>query len=465
MSRIRRDTPPTLSRHEQLRPKSPAEALEPSRAPQRPKGSKQRKEGRGISGFMRLVSGLMTLALIVMIGIGSIGLLIAHVYQRPGPLTSAQSVVVPKGASTNSIADRLERQGVISSRWVFMVNFIAQKYFGGKEMTLKHGEYLFKPGASIQTVLSTIASGRSVSYRVTIPEGLTSQQIVERLNREELLTGSIAQIPIEGSLLPETYSFEKGSTREEIIRRMQGKLVEVVEQAWERRNPDVPLETPQDALILASVIEKETGRADERERIAGVFVNRLRKRMRLQSDPTILYGIYGGGVKWGKPILRSEIATKNDHNTYQMHGLPKTPICNPGRAAIEAALNPAETKDIYFVADGRGGHIFSETLKQHNTAVREWRKAEREMRARQAKEREAKASTTATPEKTAANPFRTVAPGEDQPTPPADPRPVVINKPAANPIRTVPAAETSGTPAVSGAQASSIPLPVRKPKP
>ncbi len=382
----RRETQRPVTRSDTMRPRSPAEALEPGRAPQRPKGVKaQRKESRAISGFVRVVSGVFTVLLVAMLAIGAGTLYVRHVYERPGPLAVSQTVVIPKGASSGDIAERLEREGVISSRWAFMVTYLVQNKLApkGQALMLKHGEYLFKQNASIREVMDTMADGKSVLYRVTIPEGLTSQQIVERLKSEENLTGEVSQIPAEGSLLPETYSIEKGMTRQELLTRMQMKQKQVLEAAWERKSAESPLKSPQEAVVLASIIEKETGRADERERISGVFTNRLLKGMALQSDPTILYGIYGGGVQWGKPILQTEKEAKNAHNTYQIKGLPPTPICNPGRAAIEAAVNPAKTQDLFFVADGNGGHIFTATYKDHQNAVQNWRKVEKDIRARQ----------------------------------------------------------------------------------
>ncbi|MFA5949705.1 MAG: endolytic transglycosylase MltG [Hyphomicrobium sp.] len=444
MSKVRRDVPPQISRRDGMRPKSPAEALEPGRAPSRPRGVRQRREPRALAGFVRAVSGVMTVLLVLMLGAGALSLLVRHLYERPGPLTVAQTVVIPKGASSNDIAERLEREGVIGSRWAFMINYLFQSRFGPKDVSLKHGEYLFKQQTSIREVMEIIADGKSVLYRVTVPEGLTSQQIVDRLKNEENLSGDVTQIPAEGSLLPETYSIEKGMSRQELLVRMQAKLKQVLESAWERRNSEAPLKTPQEALVLASIIEKETGRSDERERIAGVFSNRLIKGIPLQSDPTILYGIYGGGVQWGKPILQTEKDTKNAHNTYQIKGLPPTPICNPGRPALEAALNPAKTNDLFFVADGNGGHVFTENLKDHNAAVQNWRKFERDMRARQ------EAKEAAAPEAI--------------PSPPAEQAPpAAASKPVANPVQTVPAASAEPATPQTG-QASTVPLPIRKPK-
>jgi len=321
------------------------------------------------------------------------------------------------------------------------------------EVVLKHGEYLFKQRASIRDVIEILSEGKSVQYKVTVPEGLTSQQIVERLKDEENLTGDVTQIPAEGSLMPETYSIEKGMSRQELIERMQAKQKQVLEAAWEHRRKDLPYKSPEEVVVLASIIEKETGRADERERIAGVFVNRLGKGIPLQSDPTILYGIYGGGVAWGKPILQSEKTTKNAHNTYQIKGLPPTPICNPGRPALEAALNPTSTGELFFVADGNGGHVFSATLKDHNTAVANWRKLEKEIRAKQAASDDGKEEA---PEAPAATPGTAAAPA-------ASPVKEIPNPPAEDDGAAAPSTDAKAKPSVT-ATASSIPLPIRKPK-
>jgi UPF0755 protein len=451
MTKMRRDVPPTLSRREGVRPRSPAEALEPGRAPPRPHGVRQRRESRVMSGFVRVVSGVLTVLLVVMLSAGALTLLVGHLYNKPGPLAVTQTVVIPKGTSSNKIADELEEEGVVGSRWAFMVNYLVQSRMRPGEVSLKHGEYLFKPGVSIREVIEILSEGKSVQYKVTIPEGLTSQQIVERLKSEENLTGEITQIPAEGSILPETYSIEKGMPRQELLERMQLKQQQMLARAWERRAPDLPFSTPEEAVVLASIIEKETGRADERERIAGVFVNRLRRGMPLQSDPTILYGIYGGGVQWGKPILQSEKDARNAHNTYQIRGLPPTPICNPGRPALEAALNPAEHGELFFVADGTGGHIFSATLKEHNAAVANWRKVEREIRARQT-------AAAAATEAEGAVAAAAKNPVTELPSPPAED----AGAPAAQPVSATASEEKAAIPAT--AAASAIPPPVRKPK-
>jgi len=255
--------------------------------------------------------------------------------------------------------------------------------------TLKAGEYQFDKHATMREVLNTLVDGKSVQYKVTFPEGWTSQQIVKRLEANAELDGAVSEVPAEGSLLPDTYSFGTKDSKEDILQRMDAAHKKFLAQVWEERDPDIMVKTPEEAVILASIVEKETGVAEERPRIASVFHNRLRKGMRLQSDPTIIYGIFGGSGNRDHPITRDELKQKNPYNTYQIDGLPPTPIGNPGRAAIEAVLKPAKTGDIYFVADGTGGHIFSTTLAQHNKNVAKWRKIEREIRARQKAEAEA----------------------------------------------------------------------------
>jgi UPF0755 protein len=245
---------------------------------------------------------------------------------------------------------------------------------------MKAGEYEIKKAASMRDVLDALTEGKSILYRITVAEGMTSYQVVERLNANTELTGTIAEVPPEGSLQPDTYKFSRGMSRQDLIERMQAQQRNTLQALWEGRAQGLPVTTPQEALILASIVEKETGRSDERNRVAAVFVNRMRQRMRLQSDPTIVYGVTGGKGALGRGILRSEIEQKTPYNTYQIDGLPPTPICNPGRAAIEATLNPAKTDELYFVANGKGGHVFARTLAEHNKNVASWRKVERDMK-------------------------------------------------------------------------------------
>lgn len=362
--------------------RSPNERLEPARAPSRPRGLQEHEPSRFLSGLVRVTSGLLTFALVLMILIGGSAAVVYSQFERPGPLAEARTVVVPKGKGRIQIAEALEEQGVIGNRWTFVAGHMFQSLSGGKRNPdLKAGEYEIKPNASMRQVLDTLIEGKSIQYKVAVPEGLTSQQIVERLRAEPNLTGEITAVPDEGTLMPDTYLISKGMERQELISRMQTQMTEFLAQAWEKRQTDLPLRTLDDALTFASIVEKETGRADERARVAAVFHNRLKKGMRLQSDPTIIYGIVGGQGTLGRPITKPDIDTKTAYNTYQINGLPPGPICNPGRDAIEATLKPAETSDLYFVADGTGGHAFSENLKDHNAAVQKWREVERQAKA------------------------------------------------------------------------------------
>jgi UPF0755 protein len=254
----------------------------------------------------------------------------------------------------------------------------------------------------MQQVLEDLVSGRSVLHAITIPEGLTNEQVLSRLREDESLVGDIANVPGEGWLAPDTYKFTRGATRQQIVDQMERAQRRLVEAAWERRAPDLPVSTLEEFVTLASIVEKETGKADERPRVAAVFINRLEQGMRLQSDPTIVYGIFGGaGKPSDRPILRSDIDKPTPYNTYQVDGLPPGPIANPGRAALEAVANPSRTDELYFVADGTGGHVFAKTLDEHNRNVARWRRIEAAQReavqaaaaAQEAAEAEAAAGT------------------------------------------------------------------------
>lgn len=254
---------------------------------------------------------------------------------------------------------------MIDQPWVFIGGVMALKARGD----LKHGEYQFTKGASLADVVTTIVENKVVQHSLTIPEGLTSEQIVAKLLETEALSGQIKEIPREGTLLPETYKFTRGMTREQIIQRMQQAHRRLLQEVWEHRMSDLPVKTPEQLVTLASIVEKETGKPDERSRVASVFVNRLKSKMRLQSDPTIIYGLTGGKGSLGRPIMKSEIEQPTPYNTYVIDGLPPGPIANPGRASLEAAANPARTRELYFVADGTGGHAFAETYEQHQKNV------------------------------------------------------------------------------------------------
>lgn len=424
--------------------RSPAERLEPGRAPARPRGLETREPSRLVGGLVKFTSGLFTLALVSMLTMGGISVLLSNQYERPGPLETQRNVVIPKGEGRIAIAERLEKEGIIANRWTFVAGHLFQSMFGvRKSQELKAGEYEIKTHASMRQVIETLAEGKSILYKVTLPEGLTSQQMVERIKAEPNLTGDVSQIPAEGTLLPDTYHFSKGMARQELIDRMQADMRKVFAVLWEKRNPDVPLRTPEDVITFASIVEKETGRPEERDRVSAVFHNRLKKGMRLQSDPTIIYGIAGGQGALGRGITRADIDSKTPYNTYQINGLPPGPICNPGKASLEAALNPAKTNDLYFVADGTGGHAFTENLKDHNAAVQKWRE----------NEKQAKAKTGTAADGAAA-----------EPDPDVTPIPTASDEPAPEAAPEAHAAGTKKAAAIVPANSAGIPLPTRKPK-
>jgi len=310
-------------------------------------------------------NAIFTLFVVAAIAVGA-GLFIGKQrFEAPGPLPEDKVVNIPRGLGIRDIADLLQREGVIDQPYVFMGSVVVLKARG----ELKFGEYQFSKQSSVADVVETITEGKVVQHAFTVPEGLTSEQIVARLLENDGLTGQIKEIPREGTLLPETYRFTRGMTREQIIQRMQQAHRRVLHEVWEHRVQDLPIKTPEQLVTLASIVEKETGKPDERTRVAAVFVNRLKTRMRLQSDPTIIYGLTGGKGSLGRPILKSEIEQATPYNTYVVDGLPPGPIANPGRASLEAAANPARTKELYFVADGTGGHVFSDNYTEHQKNV------------------------------------------------------------------------------------------------
>jgi UPF0755 protein len=362
--------------------RSPAERLEPTRPPGRPRPPRGLGEPPRMSPLLRAISGILTFVLLLLLLFGGLALLLNSSFDAPGPLGQPKVVVIPKGEGAHEISARLEHDGIISDRRLFIAAFLFAKFSnwldGAKPVQLRAGDYAVPESASIRQVVALLSEGKTQTYKVTVPEGLTSYQIVERLKADPNLTGDIAELPPEGTLLPDTFAIERGAPRQSVIDSMEAQQHRLMERVWSQRKKDFPLKSWEEAVILASIVEKETGRSDERERVAAVFINRLRHNMRLQSDPTILYGQSAGKVVWNRPIQKSEILQKTSHNTYQIDGLPPTPICNPGRAAIAAVLNFADTKDLYFVADGTGGHVFAETLKDHNSNVARWRAHEKD---------------------------------------------------------------------------------------
>ena len=293
-------------------------------------------------------------------------------FEAAGPLAADRIVNIPRGSGMRDIADILSREGVIDQPWLFIGGVLVLK----AREDLKAGEYEFRAHSSMRDVVATIVEGKVVAHQVSIPEGLTSAQIVARLLQDDVLAGDVKEIPREGSLLPDTYNFARGVTREQMVQRMQQAEQRLVREIWDYRAPDLPVKTPEQLVVLASLVEKETGKPEERTRVAAVFVNRLKQKMKLQSDPTIIYGLVGGKGTLGRPIMKSEIEQPTPYNTYVIDGLPPGPIANPGRAALEAAANPARTRELYFVADGTGGHVFAETYEQHQKNVARLRSIE-----------------------------------------------------------------------------------------
>ncbi|WP_084174513.1 endolytic transglycosylase MltG [Afifella pfennigii] len=375
-----------------INPKSPRQAIQPEPAPPPPPRSRQAKHP--------LVVTLNFFIMIAVLGVLFVAGALYFGKQRflaEGPLEEPKTVLISRGSGVETIARQLKRNNVIDNELVFTMG-VRLYDVGG---SLQWGEYLFEPRVSMREVMEILSSGKSILHSVTIPEGLTSAEIVARLKANEVLVGDIEEMPPEGSLLPETYKFTRGMTRQQIVDQMRRAHDRLVDEIWSRRQPGLPVEDKGEFVTLASIVEKETGKADERPRVAAVFINRLQRGMRLQSDPTIIYGIFGGeGKPSDRPILRSDIDTKTDYNTYQIDGLPPGPIANPGRAALEAVANPSRTDDLYFVADGTGGHVFATTLDEHNRNVARWRRIERAQR--QAMEAERAAEPAAAQEGAAA---------------------------------------------------------------
>lgn len=379
--------------------------------------------------WRNIASNFLTLAIVLLIAAAAAVAWAKREFSGPGPSAIAQCVQISPGASLNAVSNQLAAQGAISNAYIFR----AGADYMDKARDLKFGSFLMPPQASMEQIVETVTAGgpstcgtevvvrvgvreNTVLLRDTNPEtgayeemarwtpgsgdrpaplvqaqdradvrlslvmaeGVTSWQVVEALRAADFLTGEVAEIPAEGSLAPDTYLLEKGGDRNAILAQMASRQAAILAQEWEARPFGMPYETPEEALIMASIVEKETGQADERPQVASVFVNRLREGMRLQTDPTVIYGVTNGQAVLDRGLRRSELDTPTPFNTYRIDGLPPTPIANPGRAAIRAALNPDETDYLYFVADGTGGHAFSRTLEEHNAAVARWREIERQ---------------------------------------------------------------------------------------
>ncbi len=314
-----------------------------------------------------IVASLLGASVIVL---GTAFLWFEATLDRRGPLEAPASLIIPEGTSAAAIAESLHVTNIIASTVLFRLHTLAR----GDAHLLKAGEYAFETGEPLGSVIARLVDGDTVIHTLTLPEGLSSAAALAIIEAHPALEGRVAATPDEGSLLPETYHFARGTTRRELVALMMQAMDAVVAELWAGRAGELPLTSPGEAVILASIIEKETGRADERRHVAGVLVNRLKRGMRLQSDPTVIYALTRGAAPLGRDLLRSDWQFDDPYNTYRHKGLPPGPIANPGRAAIAAALDPLDTSDLYFVADGSGGHAFAATLEEHNRNVALWRR-------------------------------------------------------------------------------------------
>ena len=412
------------------------------------------------SAFMRVFGSLFALLFLFGGLLAVLGSWVWLTFTAPGPLKSKKIYEITKDLDRTQIAMALQDQGIISDARIFSAAAAVNGFRGGR---LRAGEFEFASGATMEDVLGMITAGRFLTYKVTIPEGWTSQMVVARVTEQKELEGDIKTVPPEGAVLPDTYVFRRGLTRQKLIDDMQAAQTKLLDTLWQARPATTKLATPQDLVTMASIVEKETGLAEERPKVASVFLNRLDQKMRLQSDPTIIYGIVGGKGKLDRPLTKTDIETATPYNTYTISGLPPGPIANPGKAALEAVLNPADTKYLYFVADGSGGHAFASTLDEHNANVKKWRD----------QQATPEVAAAATPD--AAKPAVIVTPKAENQAPetaiPADPtiplEPDAVppepnaDKPAAA-TETQPAIKPGSTVKVNGKQ---VPIPIpKKPK-
>lgn len=333
--------------------------------------SSARRSRASRSQFVVFLNFLMSLAVVAAIVAGALMWIGKREFEAPGPLTEDKNVLVKEGAGWATVASQLATDGIISNARIFRIGVQASD----NEADLKAGEYQIKAGSSMREVMELLKSGKSVMFSLTIPEGLTVEQALQRVASAPELSGDMpTTIPAEGTLAADTQLFTRGTPRQAIIDKMAADQTALIDEIWAKRKSDLPIADVNEFVTLASIVEKETGIAAERPQVAAVFINRLNKGMRLQSDPTILYGLFGGkGRPADRPIYQSDIQKPTPYNTYTIDGLPPGPIANPGRAALEAVANPADTQDLYFVADGTGGHVFAATLEEHNKNVAKWR--------------------------------------------------------------------------------------------
>ncbi len=362
------DTPIYEHKQDRFVPRSPRAMIEPDLPPPPPRRSTKAK-----SPFISGLNGIFSFILISTLFAFAAIYFIKQRLVAPGPLQNAVEIVVPPRSGMTDISSLLKQQGIIDEPLTFQ----AGVFLNGARGKMKAGEYRFEDHASMQSIIQTLRDGKSILHPVSIPEGLTSQQIVQRLLNYDALTGQIETIPPEGTLLPETYNVMRGTSRQKILDNMATAQKDLLAELMARKKQGAPFSTANEMVALASIVEKETGKSEERPHVASVFINRLNKGMKLQSDPTVIYGIVGGKGPLGRPLTRADLNGVTPYNTYIIPKLPPTPIANPGRLALEAVIAPLETSDLYFVADGTGGHAFASTLDQHNANVLKWRQIER----------------------------------------------------------------------------------------
>ena len=319
--------------------------------------------------FVRFIRRLILLSVFIIVIVYCSPIALKYYANLEGPLLEEINFEIDKNQSLTSISGKLKKYGVIRSKILFL-SYIKLK---GYEKKIRFGEYLLPRRINLENLLDLFSSGKQINYSITIPEGWSSWKIVKFLNSNKYLSGEVESLPVEGSLSPDTYFVAKGENRNKVLERMQLRQEEVLREIWNDRDGDLPLNSPRDLLILASIIEKETGISAERRIIASVLINRITKGMRLQVDPTVIYGLTKGKGKLGRPLISRDLKTASDYNTYLLSGLPKGPICNPGKDSILAASKPEKTNFLYFVADGEGGHLFSENLSEHNKNVKRWK--------------------------------------------------------------------------------------------
>jgi UPF0755 protein len=326
------------------------------------------------SAFVRVLGSLVGWGMFFALTLGALLFWAWGAFTAEGPLKDTKIVTFPEGSSRSEIAATLEDQGVISDSRVMNAATMITSFRGA---TLKSGEYEFLAGVPMAGVLNAISSGKVLTYKITIPEGWTSQMALARLNSNEILSGDPVIAVPEGALIADTQVFRRGMTRAKLVEDMKAAQAHLIDDIWAKKPANSVLKTKEEMVTLASIVEKETGKAEERPHVAAVFLNRIKKGMRLQSDPTIIYGIIAGAGKLEREITRADIDGKTPYNTYQIDGLPPGPIAVPGRAALEAVIAPKVTEDIFFVADGTGGHVFAATLEAHNDNVKKWRELQK----------------------------------------------------------------------------------------